>query len=120
MAILPITSWRKQVYVAHLSTISNVNGNQTKNYAIPVAYTMNIQPLSDNARIDSFGANAKKMYRALINSAETIIKEFDVAYLESASPSGETVNGQNANFIVRRVAKQNTVTIIYFESMKSP
>lgn len=119
MAMTPISSWRKPVYVAHLQTVTKDNqGNQTRNYSAPIAYTLNVQPMSDDARIENFGANSKKMYRALLNTVDTIIKEFDVVYLEGATPTGETVNGSNANFTVRRIAKQNTVTIIYFESMK--
>jgi hypothetical protein len=119
MAITPITSWRKQVYIAKLTSVSkNTSGDQMPVYATPIAFTMNIQPLSDDARIEMFGASAKKMYRSVMIGITYDINEFDVAYLEDATPSGETKNGANSNFIVRRIQAGNIATNVYFESIK--
>jgi hypothetical protein len=119
MAITPITSWRKQVYIAKLTSVSkNSSGDQMPVYATPQAFTMNIQPLSDDARIEMFGASAKKMYRSVMVGIDYDINEFDVAYIESATPSGESKNGANANYIVRRIQVGNIATNVYFESIK--
>jgi len=118
MAITPIESWKKSVYIAKFSSTTITDGEQIKVFATPIAYLMNIQPLSDDARIELFGANAKKMFRALLIGTTYDINEFDVAYLEGATPTGETIVGNNSNYIVKRVMVQNVSTIVYFESIK--
>ena len=47
-----------------------------------------------------------------------LIDKMDKVYLEDATPLDEVNNGDNANYIVRRVAKQNIVNAYYFESIK--
>lgn len=118
MAILPIESWRKTVYISKLVSVDKSNGNQTKVYATPIAYKINIQEFSGQAKIDEFGANAKKMYRGVIVDIGLDINEFDVAYLDGATPVGEPKNGFNANFEIKRVHTPNISTSIYFESIK--
>ena len=118
MSKLPIKSWQQRVYVAKKIGVTIVNGNQTVEYAPPVAYNLNVQPLSDDARIEMFGANSKKMYKAFILDRNVDIDEFDRAYLDGATFVGETVNGFNSNYIVRRVARQNIACMIFFESIK--
>lgn len=119
MPITPIESWRKDVYIASLTSVTkNSGGDQTSVYSSPVAFNMNVQPLDDDARIEMFGANSKEMFRALIIGVGHGIKKFDVAYLNGASPTGEVKNGANSNFVVRRVQEKNISTTIYFESIK--
>ena len=45
------------------------------------------------------------------------IKEKDLAYLDGASPEGEEVYGDNANYRVSSVRKQNKKIAIYFERL---
>jgi len=111
MAITPITSWRTTVYVAKLTGTTKTNGNQTKTYATPVSYNLNVQLLSDNARIEIFGANSKKMYKAVSISPNVDINEFDIAWLFVATT-------EDADYIVRRAGKGNIIKTIYFESIK--
>lgn len=119
MAITPISSWRKDLYIAkRISVVKDSRGNQTSIYATPIQFNLNVKPLSEQTRIELFGANAKKMYRALALSVDLDINELDVVYLDGVTPTGETVNGENSNFIVRRVEKQNLATMYYFESIK--
>ena len=118
MAITPIKSWRKTIYIAKLLSVDKVNGNQTKVYDTPVAYTMNLQEFSGQAKIDEFGANAKKMYRGLVVATGLDVHEFDVAYLEGTTIVGEPKNGFNANYEIKRVNSPNITTMIYFESIK--
>lgn len=119
MPITPISSWRKDVYIAkRISVVKDSRGNQTSIYATPSAIELNVQPLSEETTIELFGANAKKMYKSMAISTSLDINEMDLVYLDGATPTGETVNGFNANFIVRRVMKQNISTIYYFESIK--
>ena len=42
---------------------------------------------------------------------------FDLAYLYGASPEGEEVNGENANYIVRSYKPQNTKIMVIFEEI---
>lgn len=119
MAITPIKSWRTNVYVAKfLNQSQDSKLNPIKVYATPVSFQLNVQPLSEDDRIEMFGANAKKMFRAMIINRDVDINEFDVAYLEGATPQGESNNGDNSNYIVRRVQRSNLATTIYFESIK--
>lgn len=116
--ITPISSWRKEVFIAkRLSSTRDALGNRVYTYDEPIAYNLNVQPMTGEAIIEEFGANDKRMFRALCVNKDFDISELDKVYLEEATPIGETVNGANANFIVRRVSKQNIVTVYYFESM---
>jgi hypothetical protein len=118
MAITPITSWRKTVYIAKLLSVSKVNGDQTPVYDTPKPFIVNTREFSGQAKIDEFGANTKKMYKGLIRATGLDVNEFDVAYLDGVTPVGEAKNGFNANYIIRRVVVPNITTMIYFESIK--
>lgn len=118
MAILPISSWRKSVYIAPLKSTSVSGGNQTQVYDTPISVILNVQPLSERASIEIFGVNVKKIYKAMYVGTNSGIKEFDLAYLDGATPTGETRTGFNANYVVRRVGISNVMTTIYFESIK--
>jgi hypothetical protein len=119
MAKLPIKSWQQRIYVASkLGVARDAYGNQIVSYGFPAPFNLNVQPLSDDARIAMFGANSKKMYKAVITDRNIAINEFDVAYLEGVTYHGESANGANANFIVRRVMRQNIACVLFFESIK--
>ena len=119
MPITPISSWRKDIYIAKRTSVTkDSRGVQTPNYDTPIQFNLNVKPMSEQTRIELFGANAKKMYRALALSTDLDISELDVVYLDGATPSGEVINGANSNFVVRRVEKQNLATMYYFESIK--
>lgn len=117
--ITPISSWRKSVFVAkRLSTTRNSQGDKDYLYDTPIAYVMNVQPMTAEAIVEVFGGNKKEMFRSVVVNLDYDVNEFDKVYLEDDTPTGETFNGENAHFIVRRVSKQNIVTIYYFESIK--
>lgn len=116
--ITPLSSWRKTVYIAKRLSVTRVKGDQTQVFDTPTPYTLNVQPMNEQTRIEMFGANAKKMFKALVVNQSYDINELDKVYLDGASPDEEENNGDNANYIVRRVAKQNIVNAYYFESIK--
>lgn len=117
--ITPISSWKKDLYVARrLEVVKDTRGNQTVVYDTPQALKLNVQPVSEQTRFELFGANAKKMYKAIVIQQDLDIEELDVVYFDGATPTNEPKNGFNANYIVRRVMKQNLATMIYFESIK--
>lgn len=96
-------------------------GNEIKVYDEPQEYFFNIQPVntltSNAAEIQSFGENANKMKVAVITNRkkyEGKFKDFDCAYLDGATPEGEIVNGQNANYRIYSVQPQNVVIRVFF------
>lgn len=117
--ITPINTWRKNVYIAKRTTSTrDSEGNKVYNYEAPIAFNMNVQPMTADAIIEIFGANKKEMYKGIALTLDYDINELDKVYLKDDTPVGETTNGENASFIVRRVSKQNIATTYYFESIK--
>lgn len=112
------SNWKSNVYIAKRLSVTNTNGRQTNVYDTPTQYSLNVQPLNEQTRIELFGANDKKMYRAMSVNVDYDINELDVVYLDDASPNDETTNGASANYIVRLVQKSNVATTYYFESKK--
>lgn len=109
-------------YVASkLSSIEDEEGNEITQYDTPKKYVFNIQPFVngsiDGAETLAFGELAQRMKVAVITERDKYkdtFKEFDLAYLDGATPDGELYNGQNANYRVHLVAVQNTVIRIFF------
>ena len=96
-------------------------GNEIKVYDEPQAYSFNIQPVNSltasASEIQSFGENANKMKVAVITNRKKYdnkFKEFDLAYLDGATPEGETINGANANYRIYSVQPQNVVIRVFF------
>lgn len=92
-------------------------GNEHKQYAHPELYAFNIQPITNTSDIQAFGDNVSKMKVAVITNRkkyEGKFKEFDCAYLDGATPEGEKVNGQNANYRVYAVQNQNVIIRVFF------
>ena len=94
-------------------------GNEVTQYAEPIKYEFNVQPISSEADIEEFGANAKQMQKAVISRKEYEgkFKEFDKAYLDGATPENETVNGTNANYKLYPPRNQNKAIVIYFQRL---
>lgn len=93
------------------------NGHEIKKFAKPLPYSFNIQPVSSASDIQDFGENASKMKVAVITNRakyENKFKEFDCAYLDGATPNGEKVNGQNANYRIYAVRPQNVIIRVFF------
>ena len=44
-------------------------------------------------------------------------KEFDLAYLYGATPKGETIYGENANYVIKAFREQNTKIMVIFEEI---
>lgn len=100
-----------------LDSVFDDDGHEIKKYAKPQKYSFNIQPISAASDIQDFGENASKMKVAVITNRpkyENKFKEFDCAYLDGATPEGETVNGQNANYRIYAVRPQNVVIRVFF------
>lgn len=93
------------------------NGNEISTYDKPQKYRFNIQPVSSTSDIQEFGENANKMKVAVITNRkkyEGKFKEFDCAYLDGATPEGESINGEKANYRVYSVQNQNVAIRVFF------
>lgn len=113
--------WAKDVYIASkIKTSTDDDGNEITIYDKPneKPYKFNYQTLSTDADIAEFGENAKIMKKAVIPiSYQGQFKEFDVAYLDGATPKGEENYGDNANYRLLPPRDGNSVIIIYFERL---
>lgn len=82
---------------------------------------MNYQPLSGNdlmSYISAYGETKNKLVRMFIDvSYKGKFDEFDVAYLYGNNPTDEKIYGDNANYIIRTCAEQNTKIMIIFEEI---
>ena len=75
------SNWKKDVYIAKRTGVTkSSNGHQTQVYDEPTQFRLNVQPLNEQTRIELFGANAKKMYRAMELSTTLDINKLDGVY----------------------------------------
>ena len=113
--------WAKDVYIASkVGTQLDIEDNEITIYDKPneKPYKFNYQPVNTDADIAEFGENAKIMKKAVIPiSYQGKFKEFDVAYLDGATPDGEENYGDNANYRLLPPRDGNSVIIIYFEKL---
>ncbi|MEI3530082.1 MAG: hypothetical protein V8Q75_03280 [Bacilli bacterium] len=113
------SDWKKDVYIASKKEVTlDDEGNEIVIYEEPKPFKFNYQPVSTDADIAEFGENSKMMKKAVIPiSYQGQFKEFDVAYLDGATPEGEENNGDNANYRLLPPRDGNSVIIIYFERL---
>ena len=122
MGVFQLTGkhWYKDIYIAPLSSVVEDDyGNEVNSYGTPVAYKMNVQPLSGSSDIEEYGSKTNQMQKGLCDYDKYFgqFKENDVAYLDGASPTNEVRNGANANYRVYSVRNQNKRISIYFERL---
>lgn len=113
------SEWKKDVYIASkLDVELDEEGNEIVIYDEPIPFKFNYQPVSSDADIAEFGENSKMMKKAVIPiSYQGRFKEFDVAYLDGATPNEEKNYGDNANYRLLPPRDGNSVIIIYFERL---
>lgn len=111
--------WLKTCYIASKKEITyDEYGNEIVIYDEPVEYKFNYQPLSSSADIATYGEKASMMQKAVIPiSYIDKFKEFDVAYLNDATPTGEKTYGEKANYVLNPPEIQNSVIILYFKRL---
>lgn len=111
------TSWGKSIYIASRgSEGSDADGNPIYTYSAPVAYSINVQPVRGFSDLQLFGERASQMQVGIVDKAvyDGTFHPFDLAYLDGASPSGESVNGEYANYCVDSVLVGNRGLQVYF------
>lgn len=112
-------TWRKPLYIASKLRVDiDEEGNEVNVYDTPVYYEFNYQPVTSEADIQEFGENVEKVEKMVIPiSYLDSFKEFDVAYLDGATPEGEKVNGIKANYRLRSPRIGNNVIVIYMDKI---
>lgn len=113
-------AWTKKIWIA--KRIPNqVDKYGRPAYERPVAYYWNVQPVSSEDELLEFGQNASSVQKALIEYEKYFgqFKEFDLAYLDGANPTGEKVYGSKANYRLCPPRNQNKCIRIYFEKIIS-
>lgn len=112
--------WKKPLYIATFKEITYDDElNEIRTYNEPVAYEMNYQPVSSYLDIQAFDKDAIEMYKIVLPIKDKdLFKEYDLAYLNGATPEGEENNGDNANYVLLPPKIGNAVVIIYCQKMK--
>lgn len=112
--------WNKTIYIAKKIGIQEDDyGNTVTIYEKPQEYEMNVQPISSSPDIAEFGENSNLIQKAVIEYDKYFneFKEFDIAYLDGATPAGEKINGEKANFRLYPPRNQNKCIVLYFERL---
>ena len=82
---------------------------------------VNYQPLTTKqleAFMRAYGETENNVVSCLINFKDKDkFKIFDKAYLYDATPEGETIYGENANYVVRAFKPQNTKIMVIMEEI---
>ena len=112
-------TWAKKLYIASKTGVDlDDEGNEISTYSEPIKYMFNYRGIKSNAELVEFGEKASITQRMVIDRKyEGYFKEFDVAYLYGATPEGEQVNGDNANYVLLPPRIGNSVIIIYMQKI---
>lgn len=118
--------WNKDLYIVSKSSNRTVNpetGEIDFSYSEPTFYKCNYQPIAGFLENSQFGANAMYIQKGIFHDitifTEGKIKEGDLAYLDGASPIGETVRGSTSNYTVIGVKHQNEIVTVHFQRTDS-
>ena len=116
-------NWNKDLYIATKKqvTVDDYN-NEIVEYNEPFYFgQVNYEPLTGKnleAYIKAYGETNNNIVSCLIDYVDDKkFKQFDLAYLYGATPEGEQVYGDNANYLVRAYKPQNTKIMVLFEEI---
>lgn len=116
-------NWNKNLYIANKKGVKTDDyNNEIVVYDKPFFFgEVNYQPLTGKsleAFIRTYGETENNIVCCFINSEDDgKFGALDLAYLYDATPDGEIVDGENANYIVRTYRKQNTKIMVIFEEI---
>lgn len=112
--------WDKKIYIANRTgkEIDDYN-NEISSFSTPFPINCNVQPLSGSSDIMAYGEKIRLMQKTLVDFSywNGKINVGDVAYLNGITPTGETVNGEKANYRVESILPQNLKLVVYFEKI---
>lgn len=117
-------NWNKTLYIANKSkdiTLDQYN-DEIVTYEKPFYFgKVNYQPLTGKnleAFMKEYGETDNNIVSCLIDyNKDNQFKQFDLAYLYGANPTGESINGENANYVVKAYKRQNTKIMVLFEEI---
>ena len=123
-------NFKKDIYIASIKPheeVINDYGDTLRVYDEPKPYNFNVQPLSGYAMQKEYGQTENQIQRAIIdygrqpneiNNYTGLFKQYDLAYLDGATPDGEVKHGQNANYRIKSVRYQNKKIVLDFEKIQ--
>lgn len=115
--------WNKDMYIATKREVSYDDfNNELVVYNKPFYFgKVNYQPLTGKnleAFIRAYGETKNNIVSCLIDYTDMgKFDTFDLAYLYDATPEGEQIFGDNANYIIRSYKPQNTKIMVIFEEI---
>ena len=118
-----LQNWNKPMYIATKNdVVLDDNENEIVTYNEPFFFGLvNYQPLTTKqleAYIQTYGETENNIVSCLIDFKDRYkFNIFDLAYLYDAKPDNETINGTNANYVVRAFKPQNTKIMVILEEL---
>lgn len=114
-------NWAKTLYIASYKGKPSYDDydNEIREYEEPVEYKFNYQPVTSYLDIQTFGKDStitKKMVLPIEYAGK--FKEYDLAYLDGATPENEEAFGDNANYVLLPPKDGNSVVVIYMQKIK--
>lgn len=117
-------NWNKDIYIATRNNIDyDEYNNEIVTYNEPFYLgKVNYQPLTKKdleAYIKEYGQTTNNIVSFLLDyRKDGLFDKLDIAYLYGVTPDGETINGDNANYIIRAYKPQNTKIMVILEEME--
>ena len=122
-----VLDYRSECYIAKkLSSTEDEWGNLITNYDTPKKFFFNIMSVTSTNRsnangtstslVSEFGEMINRLKVATLSRYvfDNVFHEFDLAYLDGATPENESVNGENANYRIYSVQSMNSIIKVYF------
>lgn len=112
-----IFKYKSKIYVCKkLDTTQDENMNEIENYAEPIKYIFNVQPVNASSEGREFGQLVNAMRVATIPKRKYIGKfnEYDKVYIDTVPSENEVDYGDNADYRIYSVRPQNTCIKVYF------
>ena len=115
----------KDIYVARKKGVTYDDyNNEIVEYEKPVYYGIkNYQPLTWRnlqSYMSVYGETNRNVVQLLVDYTDRgLYKQFDLAYLYGATPKGESVYGEKANYVIKAVREQNTKIMVILEEIET-
>lgn len=119
------TNRNKDIYVARKKGVTYDDyNNEIVEYEKPVYYGVkNYQPLTWKnlqSYMSVYGETNRNVVQLLVDYTDrNLYKQFDLAYLYGATPKGEKVYGENANYVIKAVREQNVKMMVILEEIET-
>lgn len=108
---------KSKIFVSKkLPSITDEYGNEITQYDEPQKFIFNVQPLTEDSEIREFGELVNSMRRITITNKTkylNVFTEFDKVYVDTIPNSNEIEYGENADYRIYLVRKQNTMIVVY-------